>query len=114
PDEMEGVVVSRQICLAALAARRRPVLETFAERLQSASAAFHNQQARNGVRTHSVLTPLLGFNGLVFFNCFNHCWSRSIIGNPQKAILSNRLHHETYFSKKICPEQSLMIVWTQG
>jgi hypothetical protein len=59
---MEGVVVSRQILLAALAARRRPVLETFLEGLQSASAAFHNQKARNGVRTSSVLTPSLGFD----------------------------------------------------
>src|SRR5699024_11482131 len=57
PDGMEGVVVSRQILVGASALTRRPVLETFAERLQSASAAFHNQQARNGVRTNSVSTP---------------------------------------------------------
>ncbi|WP_164508155.1 hypothetical protein [Lapidilactobacillus wuchangensis] len=57
---MEGVVVSRQIIVSALALTIRPVLETFAKRLQSASAAFHNQQARNGVRTGSVLTPVLG------------------------------------------------------
>jgi hypothetical protein len=60
---MEGVVVSRQILVGALAPTRRPVLETFAERLQSASAAFHNQQARNGVKTNfvqSIIPILLG------------------------------------------------------
>jgi len=56
PDGMEGVVVSRQILVGASALTRRLVLETFAERLQSTSAAFHNQQARNGVKTSSVLT----------------------------------------------------------
>jgi hypothetical protein len=67
---MEGVVVSRQILLAALAARRRPVLETFAERLQSASAAFHNQQARNGVKTSSVsaLSPAVKPNHIRFYH----------------------------------------------
>jgi hypothetical protein len=60
---MEGVVVSRQILVGASALTRRPVLKTFVEGLQSASAAFHNQQARNGVRTKSVLTPAPDFNG---------------------------------------------------
>ncbi|WP_164508188.1 hypothetical protein [Lapidilactobacillus wuchangensis] len=54
---MEGVVVSRQIIVGALALTIRPVLKTFEKRLQSASAAFHNQQARNGVRYHFVSAP---------------------------------------------------------
>jgi hypothetical protein len=65
---MEGVVVSRQILVGALAPTRRLVLETFAERLQSTSAAFHNQQARNGVRTNSVSTSLPGFKAFELFN----------------------------------------------
>jgi hypothetical protein len=69
---MEGVVVSRQILLAALAARRRPVLETFAERLQSASAAFHNQQARNEVRTSSVSTSPSGFKAFELFSFYSY------------------------------------------
>ncbi len=56
---MEGVVVSRQIIVGALALTIRPVLKTFEKRLQSASAAFHNQQARNAVRRNSVLSPSL-------------------------------------------------------
>ena len=64
---MEGVVVSRQILVSASALTRRPVLETFAEGLQSASAAFHNQQARNGVKTSSVSISSLGFNGFELF-----------------------------------------------
>jgi hypothetical protein len=62
---MEGVVVSRQICLAALAVRQRLVFETIVgfNWFKSMPAAFHNQQARNGVRTSSVLTSSSGFDG---------------------------------------------------
>ncbi|WP_164508068.1 hypothetical protein [Lapidilactobacillus wuchangensis] len=58
---MEGVIVSCQIIVGALALTIRPVSKTFEKRLRSASAAFHNQQARNGVRTSSVSnsSPLL-------------------------------------------------------
>jgi hypothetical protein len=60
---MEGVVVSRQICLAASAVRQRLVFETIAvfNWFKSMPAAFHNQQARNAVRTSSVLTPAPAF-----------------------------------------------------
>jgi hypothetical protein len=63
---MEDVVVSQwllfepelasssQIIVGALALTIRPVFETFAERLKSVSAAFHNQNACNGVSTSSV------------------------------------------------------------
>ncbi|WP_164508196.1 hypothetical protein [Lapidilactobacillus wuchangensis] len=53
---MEGVVVSRQICLVASAVRQRLVFETIVvfNWFKSMPAAFHNQQARNGVRTCSV------------------------------------------------------------
>ncbi|WP_164508081.1 hypothetical protein [Lapidilactobacillus wuchangensis] len=61
---MEGVVVSRQIIVGALALTIRPVLETFVKRLQSVSAAFHNQQARNGVRRQSVSPSSIDFNVL--------------------------------------------------
>ncbi|WP_164508028.1 hypothetical protein [Lapidilactobacillus wuchangensis] len=64
---MEGVVVSRQIIVSALALTIRPVLKTFEKRLQSVSAAFHNQQARNAVRTRSVLASPYGFT---FFKLF--------------------------------------------
>jgi hypothetical protein len=61
---MEGVVVSRQICLAALAVRQRLVFETIAifNWFKSMPAAFHNQQARNGVKTNSVLTTSPDFD----------------------------------------------------
>jgi hypothetical protein len=61
PDEMKGVVVSRQILLSNLLLRRRLVFETIVvfNWFKSMPAAFHNQQARNGVRTSSVLTALL-------------------------------------------------------
>ncbi|WP_164508247.1 hypothetical protein [Lapidilactobacillus wuchangensis] len=63
---MEGVVVSRQICLIALAIRQRLVFETIAvfNWFKSMPAAFHNQQARNAVRLNSVSTPapdLMGY-----------------------------------------------------
>ncbi|WP_164508209.1 hypothetical protein [Lapidilactobacillus wuchangensis] len=62
---MEGVVVSRQICLIALAIRQRLVFETIAvfNWFKSMPAAFHNQQARNAVRTRSVFTSSSDFNG---------------------------------------------------
>ncbi|WP_164508237.1 hypothetical protein [Lapidilactobacillus wuchangensis] len=41
---MEGVVVSCQIIVSALALTISLELETFAERLQSMAAAFHNPQ----------------------------------------------------------------------
>uniref|UniRef100_UPI001CDBE7A8 hypothetical protein n=1 Tax=Lapidilactobacillus wuchangensis TaxID=2486001 RepID=UPI001CDBE7A8 len=64
PDGMEGVVVSRQICLIALAIRQRLVFETIAvlNWFKSMPAAFHNQQARNAVRTRSVSSSSSGFN----------------------------------------------------
>ncbi|WP_164508206.1 forkhead box protein [Lapidilactobacillus wuchangensis] len=53
---MEGVVVSRQICLIALAIRQRLVFEPIEvfNWFKPMSAAFHNQQARNAVRHNSV------------------------------------------------------------
>jgi hypothetical protein len=53
---MEGVVVSRQILLSNLLLRRRLVFETIVgfNWFKSMPAAFHDQQARNGVRTNSV------------------------------------------------------------
>ncbi|WP_164508268.1 hypothetical protein [Lapidilactobacillus wuchangensis] len=61
---MEGVVVSCQICLAASAVRQRLVFETIVvfNWFKSMPAAFHNQQARNAVRTDSVLSSLPVFS----------------------------------------------------
>ncbi|WP_164508231.1 hypothetical protein [Lapidilactobacillus wuchangensis] len=62
---MEGMVVSRQICLAVSAVRQRLVFETIVvfNCFKSMPAAFHNQQARNGVRTSPVSTPTPDVNG---------------------------------------------------
>ncbi|WP_164508010.1 hypothetical protein [Lapidilactobacillus wuchangensis] len=74
---MEGVVVSRQICLAALAVRQRLVFETIVvfNWFKSMPAAFHNQQTRNGVRLNPISTPSSSFNGFKFWSLIgsNRC-----------------------------------------
>jgi hypothetical protein len=80
---MEGVVVSQwplfapepasssqiilsnlllRIRLGNLLLRIRLVFEIFAEKLKSTSAAFHNQQACNGVKSSSSPNPVLVLN----------------------------------------------------
>jgi hypothetical protein len=66
---MAGVVVSQwslfapepasssQIIVGASALTISLVFEIFRENLKSMAVAFHNQQARNGVKTSSVLPP---------------------------------------------------------
>jgi hypothetical protein len=64
------LVVSRQILLSNLLLRRRLVFETIAgfNWFKSMPAAFHNQQARNAVKTNSVSTPSPDFNGFELFD----------------------------------------------